>query len=486
MGLERLSTLLARVVGAEHQDQLDISYKSIDFVLRILHSILRDVVATKADTTVANARHALLDLLVVALQAIERQMTTEAEPPPPDGLVSARPGELLKTVVQLLTFSLGLPASENLSPATPRPDFGRLAVAYLRVMTVSGGLNLCASVGLTRQICPIGSNLEQAQALSDVLIYIIDCEPTFKIVANLSGAPAQSRSTVTSALLAEMANASGAKEVNLQDALPYSSPPSRPMGLTCTSLGDDDRSVNASLPLDDRPWEMLPQMASLPQRSRHSDLFLASCPLKDTASVPMSWFHSRLKRDPLPGPDYHVADLDETEDDPDTIWQNYASERNLGDGLAGEPIAAKQIATMLYAGPDDLDQKEIATDRSTRSPRFPLDFAWSPANSTPSILPRRASTRIAQASGSNRDPIPVDAGVGEDEDDSDELEIMEGPVAKRPRTASKSRPTTGGKAPAMKTVGGKSVARKATGGKTVKKTTGGKAPRGGRTKSNAD
>ena len=258
------------------------------------------------------------------------------------------------------------------------------------------------------------------------------------------------------------------------------------MGLTCPSLGDDDGSFNASLPLDDRPWEMFPQMASLQQQARRSELFLASHPLKDTASIPMSWFRPLLKRDALPGPVHQATDLDGGESDSDTPWQNSASERNLGDGLAGEPIAAKQIATMLYAGQDDIDQNDPVTERPIRSPRIPLDFTLSPANSVASILPRRMSTRIAQASGSNRDPIPVDVGDDEEGDDSDELELVDAPVAKRPRTASKSRPTTGGKVPAKKTVGGKSVARKATGGKTVKKTTGGKAPRAGRTKSIAD
>jgi mediator of RNA polymerase II transcription subunit 12 len=202
-------------------------------------------------------------------------------------------------------------------------------------------------------------------------------------------------------------------------------------------------------------------------------------------------FNPQITRDALPSESTYEAD------DAGFTWEDYASERNLGDGLAGEPLSAKLVATNLYAGYDEATvETELHSPLATQAA---LDAA-SPSTSISAASfvtrPRRMSTRLAAGTGikaptgSNRDPILVD----EDEESSeDDLEIIEAAPAKRPRVGGKttagagagSRATTGGKAPARKTTAGKTVSRKAT--KSVK-STGGKAPTkgGGRRKSVQD
>lgn len=241
-------------------------------------------------------------------------------------------------------------------------------------------------------------------------------------------------------------------------------------------------SINATIngisnvyPFDDRPWELFDYMAPIPPRRKHGDQFLTLKGYQDTASIPISLFDPLIKRDALPG---NPACEEEIEGE--LRWRDLASERNLGNGLAGEPVAARQAATLLYAGPD------ISVSIPDGS-LHPTSDSGSPRN-----LPRRMSTRIASASatsrnqpGTSRDPISIDDEDGDeddqDSDDSDDLEVIQ-PPAKRPRTGSKStaskRPATGGKAPARKTVGGKSVGGKHVGGKNVPRKTGGKAVKG--------
>jgi len=259
----------------------------------------------------------------------------------------------------------------------------------------------------------------------------------------------------------------------------------------------DDGHTDTSLPLDDRPWECFDHMIPLPPRPPHNVRFLASRPLRDTGSMSLALFNPKLKRETLPEDDTSSLETAEGEVEPDTKWGDYASERNLGDGLAGEPIAAKQIATRLFAGPDEATvENEIMVNKSA-APLPELEAAMaagtdaSAISSTQTPRLRRMSTRLAQTqsqtSGSNRDPITIDDGE-EAGETSDDIEEVDGPTAKRAKTTSasalaSSRPTTGGKAMARKTVGGKSMARKGVGGKSVRKTTGGKGPRTGRRKS---
>ncbi len=85
------------------------------------------------DSVVMTARHALLELLAVALQAIERQMIAEEEYP--HGVTPPQPGDVLEVTIKLLKFALGLPAMD-VPPAMPKPDFVRLAISFLRVLAV--------------------------------------------------------------------------------------------------------------------------------------------------------------------------------------------------------------------------------------------------------------------------------------------------------------------------------------------------------------
>lgn len=173
----------------------------------------------------------------------------------------------------------------------------------------------------------------------------------------------------------------------------------------------------------------------------------------------MALFKPQLKRDAVPRAEGE--------------WEQHTAERNLGNGLAGEPMAAKQAATSLYASPS-LEQLPLPITTPPGDGAAPDKASPTAPSSTPSSARKSGTT--------NKDPIPI-----EEEGSSDsELEVVEAPPAKKAKTiaptnntaaAAAARPTTGGKAPAKRT-GGKSVARKATGGKNVaRKGTGGKAPK---------
>lgn len=280
---------------------------------------------------------------------------------------------------------------------------------------------------------------------------------------------------------------------NLARALPYSSLARRHMSLATHGNGSGD-----PVAIDDRSWELFDYMATIPKRPRHRDVLLASIPIKDSASVSMAMFNPQPKRDAVPGTPDSLSDGEEEESETDEIWQSYVSERNIGDGLASEPAAARLLSSALYNGPLGTSAEEGVTKQPHRSTPVPLEAAGSPGTSefaaSAASRPRRMSTRITASNrlptGSNRDPIDIDADEAEDkeEDNDSDVEITDAPPAKRAKIGSKStgRPATAGKAPARKTVGGKSVAKKATGGKSVRGSTGGKAPKKGRRKSVAE
>lgn len=219
-------------------------------------------------------------------------------------------------------------------------------------------------------------------------------------------------------------------------------------------------SGDTQVPLDDRPWELFENLTPDHPTIRHVNMFLSTRPIRDTASIPMSLFEPQLKRDAIP------RDGGE--------WESSGAERNLGDGLTGEPLAAKQASTLLYASPA-LEETTASATATTTQPTTPATAKSDPPSPLSSITARRPSTRKAGAGTSSKDAIAVE----EESSDSD-LEVVEAPPTKRPRVGSKStaRPAMGGKAPAKRTTGGKSVGRKATGGKNVgRKGMGGKAPR---------
>jgi mediator of RNA polymerase II transcription subunit 12 len=487
VGMERLTVLLSQMLGAENQAGLDSLGKTTDLMLRVLDSASMAPTAATAEHSVLAARHGLLDLISVALQAIERQLTSDDEEPLLEGVVTPKPEDLFAIVLKLLKFTLGLLVAEPSMPAQPRPDFGRLASSFFRVIVAVS--DKC--------------NVQTIESLVTVLVYIVD------------SAPSASRASVHAALMAEMSSASSLSALHhrpvIVSALPYTSPPRRPVVLSNPNMGE---GADSHLPLDDRPWEMFEALDPPANKVKHGEMFLATKPLRDTASIPMSLFGPQMKREvvpcmPDPGTDRREGvDGTDSDEGDGTTWDDYASERNLGDGQAGEPLVVRQLATSLYANPEESTaEDDAATVRSALSPVQPssatLAFPSSPAVSSTSTAaaapapasaagrPRRASTRLtapsAQAvraqTGSNRDPITFeDSEDDEPESESEsEPEPLEMPVGKRPRRGGK---TVGGKT-TRKTTGGKGVPRKVVGGKGVRSVSG-KPVRGGRRRSIAD
>jgi mediator of RNA polymerase II transcription subunit 12 len=304
-------------------------------------------------------------------------------------------------------------------------------------------------------------------------VYIVDSKSRGMSLADVVGAPYQSRVAIHTALLAETTtplvhSALSGSGIILARALPYTSPPRRCMVLTGPNIPNDGIH-DPSIPLDDRPWELFDQIAPTPPISKHGELFLTSKSLRDTASVSLSMFNPTIKRDSIP---ISASQVEEDE----RGYEAYASERNLGDGLAGEPMIAKTLATGLF-------QAEVKEEieRSGNDGRKSGDASPSTLPSELVNRPRRSSTRIATASsravsGSNTNPISIDVDDSPEEEEEEEEEAEEH-VGKRAKTGGKStRKTYGGKAPAKST-----VARKTTGGKSLgRKGVAAKAPRGGR------
>ena len=513
VGLERLAALLGGMIGAESQDGLESTSRSVDLLLRVLDSAAASTTGL-GDHGFLAARHGLIDIISLGLQAVERNLTSDEDSPLPDGVVPPRPMDLFKVLLHLIKFVLGLQVVEAPSLLTPRPDFGRLTAAFLRILAV---ISKTASGALVSR-------------LTDVLIYMVD------------SAPAISRGTVHTALLAEMAQSPVLPALErypvIATALPQVSTPRRPVALVNANLGVDGE--DGSVQLDDRPWEMLEALDGLrvPGRKKtpHGELFLGHRAIKDTASVPIALFGAMMKRDEVPGEtaagrgriDSTAARSQEGEDgeaddekDVGTVdvddeegptWTDYASERNLGDGLAGEPLSVRQLVTGLYVCPggqhineDESPKKDVPVSAGTPTK---LVSASSPAMSTASAAtsarPRRASVRsttstqtvqstlaqhaasaaaAAAQKGTSKDPFELDESSDSDSSDSDDLEVLDRPPGKRPRVSGKGVPgktaATAGQQP-RRTTGGKTVGktvggRRATGGKSVGRT-GGKMP----------
>jgi mediator of RNA polymerase II transcription subunit 12 len=158
-----------------------------------------------------------------------------------------------------------------------------------------------------------------------------------------AGTPPSSSSSVYQGLLFETSTERVQELVSrypaFSSALPRAAQTFRAMALSGSHVLVDD----VGIALDDRPWEMIEQMVTVPVQ-RHPDLFLASKALKDTASIPIALFRPQLTRDEVPEA---VEDKDDSRP-----WENSAAERNLGNGFAGEPVAVRQTATILFARDD--------------------------------------------------------------------------------------------------------------------------------------
>ncbi|OCF32517.1 hypothetical protein I316_05697 [Kwoniella heveanensis BCC8398] len=489
-GMDRLSSLLSQAIGAETQHQLEGFIRSIDQVLRILDSTNRQPKQVISDHVVLAARHKLLDLLAVALQSTERNISSDQDLMIHHDISPPQPGDFLKVVLNLLKFALGILAADPSSPSMPKPNFPHLAAMFFKVVVA----------------CHTALVIDSTQMMCDMLAYIIDCTPPQSRLACQIALLGETTPTAVQAILADMPIVSS--------ILPHLSPVMRNTALVGSDVTDDHPSDSA-LPLDDRKWELFEQMEPRPRQIKHQDLYLSSASLKDTSSIPLALFSPTMTRDALPGTattwSDELTDNNEKEDEA-CPWEELASERDLGDGFAGQPGFAKQSATSMFDGVEEYNIAEPPTPPSSHE---------SSDESASAVLlsaqPRRMSTRISthalphgaenynpsngassntstskRGSGSNKDPISID----EDDSDDEPETVDPRPAAKRPRTSSKStasntagRQTTGGKAPAggaRKTTGGKGVSRKATSGKSVKGT-GSKAPKGGgRRKSQAD
>jgi mediator of RNA polymerase II transcription subunit 12 len=274
----------------------------------------------------------------------------------------------------------------------------------------------------------------------------------------MTAAPPQSRPALHAAFLSELSStpvqAAFDRYPSLAFCLPQTSPIRRPIALKT----DSDIT-----PLDDRPWEFLEQLTPFTKSQKHVNQFLSSRPIRDTASIPITLFKPQLKRDPIP-------QLQEEG------YEASVAERNLGDGMAGEPLIAKQTSTLLFKQPVYRRAKSSDDEHEEITPTSLTEFKTSPSVPaiTPANRPQRAAARSTnlKTGSSTKDAIDLNSSS-----DSEAEEVQ--PPTKRPRVGSKStdRPTTSGKAPAKRTTGGKGVARKVTSGKNVGRKAPGKAPK---------
>ncbi|OXL06191.1 hypothetical protein C348_05673 [Cryptococcus neoformans Gb118] len=473
-GMERLATLLGHAIAAESQQQLETNIKSIDQLLRILDSMNNLPSQSVTEASVLNARHKLLDLLALALQTVERNLSTTRDGSDlllPPGISPPQPSHLLKAVMGLLKFALGSVVSESVSLTAPKPNFPHLAVCFLKAIFAGDGI--------------LDSN--SAKVMADMLVYIIDCTSP------------QARLVCQSALLAETVSPHAQSILSafpeLSAAMPYLSPVQRHMSLVTPDTAD--HVSDSALPLDDRRWELFEYIGPTKRKIGPQDLFLASAPLKDASSIPITLFDPKITRDAPPNAgtmDAYDNPVGDGELSPTTnpaspveearrSWETFASERNLGDGLAGEPAYAKQAATLVFSARDN-DVPEVVVPVKSAS-----GLVITPSTSPQKPKIKRSNSGKDKATGSNKD-APIAVEEDEDEEDS-EAEV---PLSKKQKTAKNSAAsrgkstttttTTAGKVPARKTTGGKGVSKKAT-GKSAKEAGTGKA-KSGRRKSQAE
>jgi mediator of RNA polymerase II transcription subunit 12 len=108
----------------------------MDLVLRIITSSTGAPELIDLGNGPTAARHRLLDVISLALQSVERQLSSDEEVHVLGDLEPPQPGCLLRIVLKLLKFALGLGRSEANMLTTPRADFGKLATSFLRVISV--------------------------------------------------------------------------------------------------------------------------------------------------------------------------------------------------------------------------------------------------------------------------------------------------------------------------------------------------------------
>jgi mediator of RNA polymerase II transcription subunit 12 len=124
------------MLSAESQHQLESIDKMIDLVLRIITSSTGAPESIDLGNKPTAARHRFLDVIAIALQTIETHLTADEEVHVLGDLEPPQPGVLLRIVLKLLKFTLGLGRSEVNMLTSPRADFGKLATSFLRVISV--------------------------------------------------------------------------------------------------------------------------------------------------------------------------------------------------------------------------------------------------------------------------------------------------------------------------------------------------------------
>lgn len=134
VGLDRLSVLLSQLLSAENQHQVEDTAAAVDQVLRVIRSAGRQ---ERLEVATAAARDRLFNLLTVAFQSIERQVTSEDDVQLLPGAKPAEPGSVLQVVFKLLRFALALPSQDTIVTAAPRPDYAQLDTAFLHLAVVS-------------------------------------------------------------------------------------------------------------------------------------------------------------------------------------------------------------------------------------------------------------------------------------------------------------------------------------------------------------
>nr|XP_019008399.1 uncharacterized protein I206_06958 [Kwoniella pini CBS 10737]OCF47180.1 hypothetical protein I206_06958 [Kwoniella pini CBS 10737] len=480
VGIDRLSNLLSQAIGSENQHHLEESIRSIEQILRILHSTYNTPQCI-ADAAILNARHRLLDLLTVALQSIDRGLSdTELEIH--QDISPPQPGDLLRIVMTLLRFVLGLSVIDNGSPTAPKPNFPNLAIWFFKVMLT------CHNI----------LDLDSASMMSDMLAYIIDSTPPQSRLACQTALLGETNSTTVQHILALCPT--------LAKSLPHLSPIRRNMALLAPENETDTvNGIDSALHMEDRKWELFEQMNPLPKQPLHQDLYLVNKPIKDNSSISLSLFNPKITRDALPnvGTDWAIEKESGIGDSPESLaeneveignprsevdsemdrpWENWASEYDLSNGFNSSSYL-KQKVTSLFNGKEEID---LDLDDST------VDQIKDESFISSSPRKRRMSTRshnspnksITLLKGTtNKDPIAIDESSSSSSEDEEPLALTNLPSSnKKPRTSSNS--TSKSQKNQTSTIASKAP-RKSIGGKVPAKTTGrkpstsGKSVRGG-------
>lgn len=458
--LTQLTTDAAGATGAR---------KILPSLLAMIDATILRVGKLDGDDGLLASRVRLVDSISKSLSAIERSLQ-DAEAAPTSLDENENTGRLLLATASCISLIIGakLPVSPN--TGAPKPDVLSLCRAYLKVL-----------ISLPRQVVHDNGSLRD---LLGALLEMI---------------PGPLRASARSLLLADFASPDTRAAVEavpqLGEVLPFVAPEQTQMGVDIQGSAETQPTVQ---PLDARPWEMFDRLTPVPYINKRAQRFLARQPFIDAASIPVSLFGPVISRDAVGDASFSNDDLDDIGTDGEDTEQplansylNFISERNLGNGMAGEPSSAKEITTSAYAGPPGLDNAFVKS--SSISPQVPLEPLQSPAvDETPLPPRRRSSSRLAQkGSESNADHAMLgeegDSSTASSEDEetaenkgteaSEKGEDVDAdaPPAKKARRGSKAsvRSTTGGKAPAKSlgrpTVGGKNVGRKSVSGKAPRK-----------------